>query len=152
VSRVDFLVNGALLGSDRAAPYALSWDASKSADGWYTITAVAYDAAGNAGEADPVEVLVSHPVDTVAPQVTLVGLRDGMTIGKKLRVRVRARDNIGISRLELYLDGELKSVSKRSRLAARWKTHKLPVGAHEIKALGYDAAGNVGEARVTVYR
>ena len=153
VSRVDFFVDGALLGSDQTVPYSVDWDAAQAADGWYTLTAVAYDAAGNVGAAKPVQVLVSHPVDSEAPRVVLVGLADGMTIGTKLTVQVQATDNVGISRLELYLDGVLKVA--RDGIAALtfvWNTRKLGAGAHEIKALAFDAAGNVGEARVTMYR
>uniref|UniRef100_UPI003D81641A S8 family serine peptidase n=1 Tax=Trichloromonas sp. TaxID=3069249 RepID=UPI003D81641A len=50
VDHVDFFVNGMILGSDQTAPYSLVWDAKTVADGWYTITAKAYDVAGNVGE------------------------------------------------------------------------------------------------------
>ena len=49
VSKVEFYVNGALKSTDTASPYSYSWNATGKgvAAGTYTITAKAYDAAGN---------------------------------------------------------------------------------------------------------
>ena len=47
VSRVEFRVDGTLVLSDPTAPYAATWDATSAAVGSHTITATAYDAAGN---------------------------------------------------------------------------------------------------------
>jgi len=47
VSRVELRVNGSALATDTSAPYAFSWDASKLANGSYTLSASAFDAAGN---------------------------------------------------------------------------------------------------------
>jgi N-acetylglucosamine-6-sulfatase len=48
VSRVEFLVDGVVVGSDdTGVPYSFDWDSSTVADGQVTITAKAYDAADN---------------------------------------------------------------------------------------------------------
>jgi hypothetical protein len=52
VSRVEFLVDGAVKTRDTSAPYAWTWDAAGLADGSvHTVTVRAYDAAGHAAEA-----------------------------------------------------------------------------------------------------
>ena len=51
VSRVEFRVDGALVLSDTTAPYAATWDATSATTGSHTITATAYDAAGNSSVA-----------------------------------------------------------------------------------------------------
>ncbi|MBL8158848.1 DUF1565 domain-containing protein [Candidatus Saccharibacteria bacterium] len=50
VSKVEFLVNNTLIGTATAAPYEQAWTVPATA-GTYTITARAYDAAGNSGTA-----------------------------------------------------------------------------------------------------
>jgi len=47
VAKVEFYINGQLLATETTAPYVHSWDTSSLAAGVYTLTAKAYDAAGN---------------------------------------------------------------------------------------------------------
>ncbi len=47
VTRVEFLVNGTLICSDTTSPYTCSWRVPGSRNRTYTISAKAYDAAGN---------------------------------------------------------------------------------------------------------
>ncbi|MES2564113.1 MAG: S8 family serine peptidase, partial [Pseudomonadota bacterium] len=47
ISRVDLLINGVAFASDTTAPYGFSWDTTSMPDGNATLTAYAYDAAGN---------------------------------------------------------------------------------------------------------
>jgi len=49
-ARVSFLVDGVEVGSDTSSPFGLSWDSTGVADGSVTITARAYDSAGNTAE------------------------------------------------------------------------------------------------------
>jgi len=49
VARVDFLVDGTLVGSASAAPYALSLDSTTLSNASHSLVAKAYDAAGNVG-------------------------------------------------------------------------------------------------------
>ena len=68
VTRVEFRVDGTLVLSDTTAPYAATWNAASAAPGAHTITATAYDAAGNTKVAS-VGVTVPAPADTTAPSV-----------------------------------------------------------------------------------
>ncbi len=60
VSRVDFLVDGGVVGSDASAPYALTWNSASVANGAHVLTSKAYDAAGNVGTSAGVSVTVSN--------------------------------------------------------------------------------------------
>ncbi len=65
VSRVDFLVDGVVRGSDTTAPYSYGWDTTTSANGSHALAARAYDAAGNTGTSASVSVNVNN-VSTTA--------------------------------------------------------------------------------------
>jgi hypothetical protein len=58
VARVEFYLGGALLGTDSAAPYALSWNTTGVPAGGYSLTAVAFDPASNQAASPPVGVVV----------------------------------------------------------------------------------------------
>lgn len=59
VDRVEFLLDGALLGSDATAPYAYAWNSATATDGSHVLTARAVDLAGNTGTSPQVGVTVS---------------------------------------------------------------------------------------------
>jgi hypothetical protein len=70
VAGVQFKVNGAAVGAeDTAAPYSFAWDTTTFANGAYTVTAVARDAAGNATTSAGVAVTVSN-ADVTPPTLT----------------------------------------------------------------------------------
>ena len=60
VTQVDFLVDGALAGSDTSAPYAFAWNSTGVANGAHTLRARALDAAGNQGLSATVNVTVNN--------------------------------------------------------------------------------------------
>jgi hypothetical protein len=47
MDRVEFSVDGSMVGSDSSTPYSYAWDSTTVADGSVTITATAYDNDGN---------------------------------------------------------------------------------------------------------
>jgi hypothetical protein len=60
VTKVDFFVGSSLVGSDTSSPYSISWDTTTLANGTYSLTTRAYDAAGNVGTSSAVSVNVSN--------------------------------------------------------------------------------------------
>jgi hypothetical protein len=64
VSKVEFYVDGALKGTDTTAAYSMTLDSTTLANGSHTLTAKAYDAAGNVATSSAVAFSVSN---TVAP-------------------------------------------------------------------------------------
>ncbi|HVM17141.1 MAG TPA: Ig-like domain-containing protein [Gaiellaceae bacterium] len=72
VSRVEFLVNGAVVGTATSAPYSVSWDSRTVANGQATIRARATDTAGNTALSDPRSVSVQNAGDPPpAPETTI---------------------------------------------------------------------------------
>ncbi|TMJ07624.1 MAG: hypothetical protein E6G99_06185 [Bacillati bacterium ANGP1] len=64
VAGVQFFVDGALLDQDTTAPYAVSWDTMRVANGSYTLTARAQDTSGNPATSPPVAVTVLNTTTT----------------------------------------------------------------------------------------
>ncbi len=68
VTGVQFLLNGAPLGAeDTSSGYGVSWDTTTVANGTYTLTAQARDAASNKTTSAPVTVTVNNAAPSPAP-------------------------------------------------------------------------------------
>lgn len=152
VSKVVLKVNGQSVATATTAPFQFSWDSTTLADGGATLTAEAYDAANNQATAS-VSVMVDNvpdPVDAEAPKVKFTNPASGATLKKTVSVKISATDNLGVTGLKFYIDGKLKGTTSASSLNYSWNTSKEPTGAHTLKAVGTDAAGNLGELAITV--
>jgi hypothetical protein len=66
IVRLEFFANGSLIGSVSSAPYSVNWNTRKLS-GSYTLTAIAYDAAGNSGVSPAVIVTVDQSVKSTPP-------------------------------------------------------------------------------------
>jgi hypothetical protein len=55
-----------------------------------------------------------------------------------------ASDNVGVTRVEFYVDGALKATDSSSPYSATIDSTTLADGSHALVAKAYDAAGNVG--------
>ena len=76
VIKVDLYVNNALQATRTSAPYNFSWDTSSLSHGSYTLSAKAYDAAGNVGQSGSVTVTIPITVSmsTVISGSNAVGI------------------------------------------------------------------------------
>lgn len=60
VAKVDFYLDGALVGTDTTAPYSLAYDSTKLTNASHSLVAKASDAAGNVGTSAAVSFTVSN--------------------------------------------------------------------------------------------
>jgi len=89
--------------------------------------------------------------DTQAPTVSITAPANGATVVGTVSVTATASDNIGVTKVEFYVDGALKSTDMTSPYAYSWDTTTYANGSHSLVAKAYDAALNIGtSATVTV--
>ena len=145
VTRVDFYVNGALAGTDSAAPFQYSWNTTSVANGTATLRAIAYDAAGNSGPSSLVSVTVANapPPDTTPPTASITSPTSGSVSGT-VTVSANASDNVGVTRVDFYVNGALVGSDSAAPYQYSWNTTSVVNGTATLKAIAYDAAGNSG--------
>jgi hypothetical protein len=135
---------------------------------WVQVT---YNAAANAGHsvtltltshddnfgADPTftwyddVVVTSGPPDTTPPTTSITSPANNATVSGTINVTASASDNVGVVKVEFYIDSVLKSTSTTSPYTFSWNTTTVANGSHTIFSKAYDAANNVGtSATVTV--
>lgn len=154
VERVKLYIDGALFATSTTEPYRFYWDTKSVSDGYHEVSAMAFDTSGNVEYSNPITVHVSNAAtqDTTLPTVSITSPADGTYISYRVTIKVVASDNIGVSRMELYIDGVLKVVKSKSSITWRWNARKASKGEHIILANAYDEAGNVDTDSITVYK
>ena len=60
VSKVEFYIDGALVGTDTTSPYSVTYDSTLLVNGTHSLVAKAYDAAGNIGSSTAVSFTTSN--------------------------------------------------------------------------------------------
>ncbi|HEX7623272.1 MAG TPA: S8 family serine peptidase [Anaeromyxobacteraceae bacterium] len=84
------------------------------------------------------------PADAIAPTAVITAPAQGATMTGTVRVVASASDDVGVVRLELYVDGAPLAADPAAPYAASWDTSTAANGPHTLAAKAWDAAGNLG--------
>jgi Bacterial Ig domain len=149
VSKVEFYVDGALKATDTTSPYSTTLDSTTLANGSHSLMAKAYDAANNIGTSSTVTFSVNNSTggDTTPPAVSASESGTSGTI----TFSATASDNVGVSKVEFYVDGALKTTDTTSPYSATLDSTTLANGTHSLVAKAYDAANNVGTSSTVTF-
>jgi thermitase len=96
-------------------------------------------------------VLGASGTDTQAPGAHIGAPTAGSTVSGIASVDVTASDNVGVTKVELRVNGQVIATDSSAPYAFAWDTTKAASGSTQLVAVAYDAAGNAGSsAAVTV--
>ena len=140
VTRVEYYLNGVLVGSDTTAPYLYSWNTTAVTPGVYNLFVKAYDAAGNVGQSSTVTVTVVN--DVTAPTASITTPANSAVLSGAVTISAAASDNVGISKVEFYLNGVLQTAMNTVPYSYIWNTATVSNGSYAIIAKAYDTANN----------
>jgi beta-lactamase superfamily II metal-dependent hydrolase len=82
--------------------------------------------------------------DTILPITSITAPLAGATVSGTTTVTASASDNVGVTKVEFYLDGALKFTDTTSPYSWSWDTTTATNGSHSLTSKAYDAALNVG--------
>lgn len=135
-----------------AAPYNFSWNTTSLADGQYTLKATVTDTSGNLTSVNHILSVINGAIvtDTIAPVVSISAPIAGASIGSKVQITAKATDNVGVTSMEVYIDGILQASSTSGSVSTSWNSRKAAKGSHTITVKAYDAKGNLGTSSVTI--
>jgi hypothetical protein len=148
---VQFVLDGVNLGQeDTAAPYAISWDTTGVTNGAHTLTAIARDTASNMATSTPISVTVANVSDVTPPTAAITFPTDGSRVARRSTVTITATasDNVGVLKVEFYVNGGLLSTDTTAPYAASWRVPNARGRTYSLQTKAYDAAGNVGSSSV----
>jgi len=153
VKNVQFKLDGNLLGSQlTTAPYSVSWDTTKVANGSHTLTALAADAAGNVGTSS-VTVNVNNTIADTSPPTQPTGLTATAASSSQINLAWTAStDNVGVTGYQVYRS----TIGTSATLVATVNTTSygdagLPSNyTYSYYRVALDAASNKSAASATV--
>lgn len=96
---------------------------------------------------------LSSNSDTTSPSVAITSPVNGSTVSKGSYVIINAdaSDNIGVTKVEFYVNGGLKCTDTTSAYSCSWKVSGKPNAAHTLSVKAYDRAGNTSSSSITTY-
>ena len=86
------------------------------------------------------------PIDSTKPLVSLTQPLSGSTVTakSKLTITASASDNVGVVKVEFYVNGVLAATDTSSPYSYIWSVPGAKNKTYQLQAKAYDAAGNVG--------
>ncbi len=81
-------------------------------------------------------------LDTLAPMVGFMSPSQSSTVSGLVAVNPTATDNVSVTRVDFYADGILLASDTSAPFAFSWDSTRYSDGAHSLKLIAYDAAGN----------
>lgn len=148
IARVEFYIDNVLTGApDTTSPYGFTLNASTLTPGPHTLRARAYDtsATGNPTNSANVSITVT---DATAPTSVTFTAPTATTIAGSVTVTATAQDNVGIQRIDFFLDNGTTPLFSDTTPPYSFSlntTGTNPVianGAHTLRATAFDAANN----------
>jgi len=84
--------------------------------------------------------------DTTPPTCAITTPSDGVTVSGTITPAATASDDVGVSKVEFYVDDVWQATDAASPYSFSWDTTTVSDGSHTLLAKAYDAAGHVGTA------
>lgn len=89
--------------------------------------------------------------DTQAPSVSVTSPSGGLGVSGVVPINVSASDNVGVTRVELRVNGKSVATDTLSPFAFSWDSRTVDNGSASLVAYAFDAAGNTkASSAVTV--
>jgi photosystem II stability/assembly factor-like uncharacterized protein len=148
---VEFFVDGKSIGTSSVSPYKVDWDTTKVKNGAHTLNATAHDTVGQTSSSTiSVNVFNIIVPDKTPPQVAITDPADKATVSGSVGIKAIAIDNVAVSKVEFYIDGNLKATDSSAPYETTWDTTQATNGAHTILATAYDTSSNKASDSITV--
>jgi hypothetical protein len=88
------------------------------------------------------------PPDTTPPVVSILSPSEDSLMSGMVPVDVAANDNVGVARVELFVDAERIASTTTPPYQFVVDAAALSPGAHKLRAVAYDSSGNVASSKL----
>ncbi|MCB0073552.1 MAG: S8 family serine peptidase, partial [Caldilineaceae bacterium] len=149
VARVEFYVDGGLLGVDSSSPYTVNWNSTSAVNGRHKLRVRAIDTADQTAEAE-VTVWLANPLPDAPPTVSITAPAANAVVEDIVTIAVNAEDDNGIHTVEVLIDGQPFTRDDTPPYIVHWDSRDAANGLHEIRAKAVDTVGQWRDAGVIV--
>ncbi len=101
---------------------------------------------------DDIEIWDGLPAggDTTPPIVNITSPNDDEIVSDTITITANASDNVGVDRVEFYINNVLKHVDTQDPYLYNWDTSTENNGQSLIKVIAYDTSNNMDEKEIVV--
>lgn len=92
------------------------------------------------------------PGDTTPPTVNITAPANNAAVSGRVTVQVQAMDDVGVTGVELFVNGQSRGTDTAAPWSIEWDTAGLPNGSYRLRVVARDAAGNEGADDDTTVR
>lgn len=107
----------------------------------YYFAVTAYNSAGESSYSN----LVSVP-ELQSPSTSISFPANNANVSGTVAVTASASDNVGVRRVEFYVNGLLRGTDTSAPYTYSWNTSSQAAGNYTLATRAYDAAGNIGQS------
>jgi uncharacterized protein (TIGR03118 family) len=129
------------IGTATTAPFGIDWNTGTVTNGAATLTARAFDAAGNSTSSAAVMVTVDNVADAAPPTVSLTAPAAGNVSGL-VTVSATAGDDVGVASVQFFAGATSLGTDTTAPYSVVWDTTSLS-GTQNLTAVATDGAGNM---------
>ncbi len=140
VAKVEFYRGASLIGTDFAAPYQLPLNFTLADVGSASYSAKAYDAAGNVGTSNLINLSVVP--DTTPPTVSLAASPTALQLPGSSTLSATAADAFGIAKVEFYRGNSLIATDTTAPFSFVVNFGAADAGNASFTAKAFDPQGN----------
>lgn len=112
---------------------------------WTLLACLAISGCGG-GSSSPPPPPPPPAADTTAPNVSNVQAPAGSTVNRVAMLTLTASDNVGVTEVRFFVNGNLLGADTSSPYSIDWDTSAEADGDHVLSAEAEDAAGNIGQS------
>ena len=141
VTKVEIIVDNSVVATLDSSPYTTSLDTALLSDGDHTISAKAYDAAGNNKTSSVVNITVEN-IDITPPEVSLLTPTAGSELKGDVALTASATDNVAIAKVEFFYGSTKIGESTSSPYTINWDTTSLADGNYSLRVEATDTSDN----------
>lgn len=107
-----------------------------------------YDELGSTIFSDPCYVKISD--QRIEPEISITNPQNNTTVSGTIDIQAEADDNVGISRVDFYIDGVLKHSATNAPYLYSWNTSSYSSENHIIKVTAYNNTNQHNSTAVVV--
>ncbi len=127
-------------------------DTTQFKNGDKTLSAKVTNDQGASQNSQTIKVTIENK-DIEAPSLSFEELNDGSVVhGFQKEIKLTARDNGAIEKINLSVDGKLVKVFNKSPYSYLWPLYDVKTGTHKLSATAVDLSGNSKTVEVSVYK
>lgn len=154
VAKVTYALDGEDIGTVFTAPFNLSFNTTSKANGTHTLTARAYDAAGNLNTSQPITfTILNILIDTTPPVCSLTNPLSGTVLSGTVSLQASVTDNVGVSSVRFLMNGKaVGPILTSPPYQYELDTTRYRKGSYTISARAIDSSGNIGACPKTQVR